>query len=125
MKALFNAPGDGGRNQKLPPRTAVTTGRARQSSKRAGNSLNLHAATSQGSQKRFKETNNQNQNILLGRIEKNKYVTERDTVMEAQKLDEGKRRQRLEKVNYQLFSEELLNAEGNESALVHIDRDYV
>ena len=94
MKALFNGPADGGRNQKLPPRTAVTTGRARQSSKqtRAGNSLNLHAATSQGSQKRFKETNAQNQNILLGRIEKNKYVTERDTAMEAEKLDEGKRR---------------------------------
>ena len=44
MKALFNPPADGGRNHKLPPKTA-TTGRARQNSKRAGNSLNLHAAT--------------------------------------------------------------------------------
>ena len=52
-------------------------------------------------------------------------MTERDTVMEAEKLDEGKRRQRLEKVNYQLFSEELLNAEGNESALGYTDKDYV
>ena len=44
--------------------------------------------------------------------------------MEAEKLDEGKRRQRLEKVNYQLFSEELLNAEGNESGHAYMDKDY-
>ena len=61
---------------------------------------------------------------MLGRIEKNKYITQRDTEMEAVEKDEGKRRQRLEKVNYQLFSEELLNAEGNESALGYMDKDY-
>ena len=54
---------------------------------------------------------------MLGRIEQNKYVTERDTETEAIKMDEGKRRQRLEQANFQLFSEELLKPGNNESGL--------
>ena len=41
--------------------------------------------------------------MLLGRIEQNKYVTDKDEEIDAMKLDESKRRQRLENVNYQLF----------------------
>ena len=41
--------------------------------------------------------------MLLGRIEQNKYVTDKDEEIDAAKLDESKRRQRLENVNFQLF----------------------
>ena len=40
-------------------------------------------------------------------------MTEKDTEIEAIKLDESKRRQRLEQVNYQLFSEELINGDND------------
>lgn len=43
-------------------------------------------------------------------------MTEKDTEIEAVKNDEKSRRARLEQVNYQLFSEELINA-GHESGM--------
>ena len=48
---------------------------------------------SSSSQKRLKAADMQNQNILLGRIEPNKYMTEKDQMHEATKMDEEKRRQ--------------------------------
>ena len=54
--------------------------------------MNLHAPQSSDSQHRLKSNAAQNQNILLGRIEQNKYVTEKDTELEALKMDEAKRK---------------------------------
>ena len=46
---------------------------------------------------------------MLGRIEHNKYVTEKDNEVDEIKNDEGKRRKRLEQVNYQMFPEDLID----------------
>ena len=45
---------------------------------------------------------------MLGKIEQNKYVTEKDNEVDEKKNDEGKRRKRLEQVNYQMFPEDLM-----------------
>ena len=46
------------------------------------------------------------QNILLGRIEQSKYVSELDNAKDLQKLDEEKRRARLENADYNLFTDD-------------------
>ena len=97
MKAMLPPTGHG---QRQPPRTAGSKVRPNKQKRPAGNSLNLHAPEHKDSKKRLNAANAQHENALLGRIEQNKYVTERDTETEAIKLDEGKRRQRLEQVNY-------------------------
>ena len=77
--------------------------RSHKTRRRAGNSLNLKVLTSHGTRDHrdhIQDSTRENQNILLGRLEQNKYVTERDTELEAIKQDEGNRRKRLEKVNY-------------------------
>ena len=98
----------GGNQQRLPPKTASSRG-TRPKGRKGGNSLNLQAPRTQSSQQRLEMASTQNQTALLGRIEQNKYITEKDSELEAVKLDEGKRRQRLEQVNYKLFSEDLVN----------------
>lgn len=50
----------------------------------------------------------QNQNILLGRIEPNKYLTEKDAQLEASKVEDGRRRDWQENQQFNLFSEELV-----------------
>ena len=90
-----------GHSRRAPPRTAMA--KVRPNKRHAGNSLNLHAAESKGSQSRLQAAAHQQNNFLLGRIEQNKYVTDKDEETEAVKMDESKRRQRLENVNYQLF----------------------
>ena len=57
--------------------------------------------------------------MLLGRIENNKYVTDKDEEIEAVKIDESKRRQRLENVNYQLFQEDLINVPHDSAQNTH------
>ena len=104
MKAVLPPPGYANR---VPPRTAGS--KVRPNKRHQGNSLNLQAPKTKDSQSRLQTANNQHQNILLGRIENNKYVTDKDEEIEAVKMDESKRRQRLENVNYQLFQEDLIN----------------
>lgn len=87
MNAVLPPPGDHYNREK--PQTAKT--KVRPYKQRQHNSLNLHAPASHGSQTRLKQANTQNQNILLGRIEQNKYMTEKDAELEALKADEGKR----------------------------------
>ena len=117
MKALFDRSGE----QKAPPRTAGA--KVRPNNKRSAvpkhNSLNLHAAKSHGSQKQMQQADKQNQNILLGRLEGNKFVTQQDDRNDAVRQDESKRRDRLEEVNYKLFSEELVQNQGGDSGMGH------
>lgn len=44
-------------------------------------------------------------------------MTDKDEEIEAAKLDENNRRQRLENANYQLYREDMLNAQQDDSAL--------
>lgn len=85
-----------------PPKTAIGKFRSNKQ-QRKHNSLNLHVPIAHGSQRRIKAVEVHNQNLLLGRIEPNKYMTEKDHEVEVTKLDELKRQQWLEQQNYNLF----------------------
>ena len=104
MKALFPPPGH---QQRAPPKTAGTKVRPNKQQKKH-NSLNLHVPIGQDSQKRMQQANMQQQNVLLNRLDQNKYMTEKDAQQEALKEDESKRRQWLEQQNYQLFSDGII-----------------
>ena len=65
MKAVLPPPA--GHMNNRPPRTAGT--KHRPNKRQGNNSLGLHAPSSKDSQTRLQTANNQQQNLLLGRIE--------------------------------------------------------
>ena len=105
MKALLPP---SGLQQRRPPATAGAKVRPSKMRKQH-NSLNLRVPVTSGSQKRLKVEEMQNQNILLGRIEPNKYMTEKDAQHEADKLDELNRKKWREQQNYHNLAEDELD----------------
>jgi len=47
---------------------------------------------------------------LLGRIEQNKYMTDKDAEQESRKHEEGQKRKWREQVDYQMFPDDLLSS---------------
>lgn len=96
-----------------PPRTAAGNSRPRGKNRMGNtsgfqrNSLNLnvtqktHTSAAQSSSNATKATN-----VILNKIEQNKYITEHDTRVETKKIeDEHYRKKRGEPINYQVFDE--------------------
>lgn len=96
-----------------PPRTAAGNSRPRGKNRMSNtsgfqrNSLNLNVTQKNNTSAAMSSSNaTKATNVILNKIEQNKYITEHDARVESKKIeDEHYRKKRGEPINYQVFDE--------------------